>query len=263
MKTCHVCGTKVDDYELTCPVCGATVVKATSGMTLRVSEPEPKKKVGPSIGTTVSTGSGYTDILRAEDDVDTEDYYGGSIPTSFSKNYIEDDGEHKAAKDKRFIKALVRIAIVAFFCAVGYMIFKNLLLDRAKTVDSADEALDIFVEAVNDQDTKDMKQIVPKHIKDRSDEAEYWIKDFNGEKISSYSIKDTYEYSQSEINSMEDTIEATTSRTAYIKSAKKLYVNLVFDTGNGGSKGVTAELVFIKVEGSWYLYYDESTIPRM
>lgn len=44
MKTCHVCGAQVDDKELICPDCGATVVGST-GICLKAAGATEEKEV--------------------------------------------------------------------------------------------------------------------------------------------------------------------------------------------------------------------------
>lgn len=268
MKTCHVCGTMVEDKELICPECGATVVKATSGMSLK-TETETKKKVGVSTGTTIGTGSGYTDILRTEEDdlgYDSEDFGGGSIPTNYVKTIIEDDGEHKSKKDTRFIKLLFKILFVCAAAFVGYLVITKIFLKTEKGAKSYQDVLDTYVEAVNDQDAAKMKQIVPKYVTEKSDEAESWLKDVEGVAITSYNIKKTEELGQQDIGFLEEDIKASTSKTAYIKECVLAEVDITASYTQNGlevQKSGKAYMTFIKIEGFWYMYYDGYTFPLL
>ena len=152
MKTCHVCGAQVDDKELICPDCGATVVGSTGGFALKPQEPEKKKKSANPMGMTVSTGSGLTDLLRAEDDeVEVEDELrGGSIPLTYAQNVIDDDAAYKEKKLKQKQKKLITRAIVIIaICIFAFVIISGYLKQK-RGADTPDALLDIYVEAVND-----------------------------------------------------------------------------------------------------------------
>ena len=133
MKTCHVCGAQVDDKELICPDCGATVVGNTGGFALKPQEPQKKKKSSNPMGMTVSTGSGLTDLLRAEDeDVEVEDdLRGGSIPLTYAQNVIDDDAAYKEKKLKQKQKKLIARAIVIIaICIFAFIIISGYLNQR-------------------------------------------------------------------------------------------------------------------------------------
>ena len=168
MKICHVCGCEVEDRELVCPDCGATVVKHSGSLSIKAQE-ETKKKLNP-MGMTVSTGSGLTDILRNESEFDNadvdDDYFGGSIPLGMAKTVIEDDGRKKSDTGKVIGKVIKILCIIALLYG-AYWVVVNVFLNR-DVIESHEEAIDIYVEAINDADVEKMEKVMPSYLNDPS-----------------------------------------------------------------------------------------------
>ncbi len=243
MKTCHVCGAQVDDKELICPDCGATVVGSTGGFALKPQEPQKKKASNP-MGMTVSTGSGLTDLLRAEDeDVEVEDELGGgSIPLTYAQNVIDDDAAYKEKrlkqKQKKFIaRAIVIIAI----CIFAFVIISGYLKQR-RGADTPDTLMDIYVEAVNDGDVDKMASIMPSYL-DEQAEAQKLIDNMKGAHVNTCEIVRTVEFSQQEMEELQDSIKYQTGRTANIKGATLITVKMS-GTANRGGIDVTVNTEF-------------------
>ena len=226
MKTCHVCGAQVDDKELICPDCGATVVGSTGGFALKPQEPQKKKASNP-MGMTVSTGSGLTDLLRAEDeDVDVEDELGGgSIPLTYAQNVIDDDAAYKEKKLKQKQKKLIARAIVIIaICIFAFVIISGYLNQR-RGADTPDTLMDIYVEAVNDDDVDKMASIMPSYL-DEQAEAQKIIDNMKGVHINTCEVVRTIELSQQEMEELQDSIKYQTGRTANIKGATLITVKI-------------------------------------
>lgn len=244
MKTCHVCGAQVDDKELICPDCGATVVGSTGGFALKPQEPEKKKKSANPMGMTVSTGSGLTDLLRAEDDeVEVEDELrGGSIPLTYAQNVIDDDAAYKEKKLKQKQKKLITRAIVIIaICIFAFVIISGYLKQK-RGADTPDALLDIYVEAVNDGDVDKMASIMPAYL-DEQTEAQKLIDDMKGAHINTCEIVRNKELSQMELDELQDSIKYQTGKTANIKSATLVTVKMS-GTANRGGSNVTVNTEF-------------------
>lgn len=236
MKTCHVCGAQVDDKELICPDCGATVVGSTGGFALKPQEPQKKKKSSNPMGMTVSTGSGLTDLLRAEDeDVEVEDDLGGgSIPLAYAQNVIDDDAEYKEKRLKQKQKKLITRAIIIIALCVFAFILVSGYLKQKKGADTPDALMDIYVEAVNDGDVDKMASIMPAYL-DEQTEAQKLIDDMKGAHINTCEVVRAVELSQNEMEQLQDSIKYQTGKTANIKGATLVTVRMSGTADRGGS----------------------------
>lgn len=244
MKTCHVCGAQVDDKELICPDCGATVVGSTGSFALKPQEPQKKKKSSNPMGMTVSTGSGLTDLLRAEDeDVEVEDdLMGGSIPLTYAQNVIDDDAVYKEKKLKQKQKKIItRAIIIIAICIFAFIIISGYLKQR-KGADTPDALMDIYVEAVNDGDADKMASIMPAYLNEQT-EAQKLIDNMKGAHISTFEIVKTTELSQMETEELQDSIKYQTGKTANIKGAMLVTVKMS-GTADRGGKDVTVNTQF-------------------
>lgn len=235
MKTCHVCGAQVDDKELICPDCGATVVGSTGGFALKPQEPGKKKKSANPMGMTVSTGSGLTDLLRAEDDeVEVEDdLAGGSIPLTYAQNVIDDDAVYKEKRLKQKQKKLIiRALVIIAICIFAFVIISGYLKQR-KGADTPDILMDIYVDAVNEGDVDKMASIMPAYL-DEQTEAQKLIDDTKGAHINTCEIVRTKELSQMELEELQDSIKYQTGKTANIKGATLITVKMSGTADRGG-----------------------------
>ncbi|MCM1272873.1 MAG: hypothetical protein NC225_07990 [Clostridium sp.] len=225
MKTCHVCGAQVDDKELICPDCGATVVAGSGGLSLKAQEP-PKKKAANPMGMTVSTGSGLTDLLKGEDDdVDVEDdLSGGSIPLSFSKTVIDDDYDYKKKQEnKRIKKNVFRLILILALVIAAYFVVTT-VMNREKGAKTPEQVLDIYMEAINNGDADKLDLVMPSYLGDTHAKAEQVIADMKNAHIDSYNISKKEELDNAEVMELQDSIKYQTSRTANIKGAVRLTV---------------------------------------
>lgn len=262
MKTCHVCGCFVDDGELVCPECGATVVKSTGGLSLKQEEPEKKKKTNP-IGMTVSTGSGLTDILKAGDydegEAEADPFNGGSIPVSMSKNIIEDD-EPVKKKSGNVFGVLFKIVIFAAIAFGIYYLITNVILKK-EGADTYEAALDMYIEALNDNDAQAMSEIVPSYMSDATEVAQSWIDSLNGANISEYSISRTDTIDDNDLTFIEEEVKLERNKVVDIREGVTLIVDFrgvsYNNAGNSVNRGGELKMQFIKIENRWYFYPEE------
>ncbi|MBE5952825.1 MAG: hypothetical protein E7257_01535 [Lachnospiraceae bacterium] len=257
MKTCHVCGCEVDDRELICPDCGATVVKHSGTLSIKSVE-DTKKKLNP-MGMTVSTGSGLTDILRNESEFDNvdvdDDYFGGSIPIGLSKTVIEDDGKKKNDTGKVLVKVFKILLVLAALYGL-YFVVTNYFLNR-DIVDSYDEAIEIYIEAINDNDVDKMVKIIPSYLNDQSAPAEAILADMQNVKITRYDVLEVTDLTDDEKVELQDKIKLATTKTANFKEAVtvrvRFYGTTINHSGQEIQKNGEVELIFIKFKDNWLL----------
>ncbi len=260
MKTCHVCGCLVDDKEIVCPECGATVVKATSGLSLKADEPEKKRKSNP-IGTTVSTGSGLTDILRGEDDGVAEDdpYNGGSIPMSVIHNVVDDDDEPHKKKSGKVFSVIIKILLLAAVAFGIYYLVTNVIMkdDVSSTYEAA---LDTYIKNINDKNASELSVLVPSYVSDPVDEAQMWIEELNDADITEYNIVGTEYIDSTTLTELEEDVKLNLNRSIDISEGITLTVEFrgtsLNNAGNAVSRGGELKLQFIKMKNKWYFLHD-------
>ena len=263
MKTCKVCGALMDDREWNCPECGATMIQSSGGLSLKANE-ETKKKKGNPMGMTISTGSGLTDILRADEpeDVEVEDeFYGGSMPISMSKTIIEDEEARKKAKaNKRLIGNIVKLVILALI-AFGIYTIVSKVLTREKGANSYKEVVDLYVKAINDNNQTLMLSIVPKYVSDRQGDAKDIIDEMKDVKITGYTILSEEEIPLSARNILRDQIKLSTGKVATLDEGYILEVEFTGKVGNGDTYKSTVTMELYRANARWYLYTTTFTNP--
>lgn len=259
MKTCHVCGCQVDDKELICPDCGATVVMATSGLSLK--NEAPTKKKAASSGPSISTGSGLTDILRADDDdvAEEDPLHGGSVPYSLTQNVIEEEERRKKKNISKVFGTIFKIVLLAAAAYGIYYLVVNVFMKK-EGASSYEAALDMYVEAVNDDDAAKMKQIVPTYMSYPQDTAQDWIDSMTNVEITSYDIINTVEMDDAAMLIMQDDIKLEKNKSADIREGVTVTVeiraNVVNASGATVSRGGEIEMDFIRLSDKWYFYSD-------
>lgn len=260
MKTCHVCGALVDDRELVCPECGATVVKHSEGFALKTDEPV-KKRSNP-MGTTVSTGSGITDILRGDDDGYTDDYISGSMPISLSKTELKGD---YSAKRKSNVGGLIFkfVLVVALIFGVYYLVTNVFMKKEGAT--EAEQVIDLYTEAVNEKDRDKLLLIIPPYITTNLERADDILEEMKDVHFDEYEIISKTDYSSSEVTALQDSIKLQTGKTANLKAACIMKIRLKGTTLNQSGVAVQkyseVELEFVNIRDIWYLHIDTYSNP--
>lgn len=261
MKTCHKCGAYVEDKAQYCPECGATIVKSYGNLSLK-EEVEVKKKGNP-MGTTVSTGSGLTDILRAEDHGDLDESFYGGGPVTFTDPYANDDYVAKEKTDFSAVKTLIKLIILAAIIYAGYYVIHDVILAR-KDVTSYEEAFEIYVEAVNEQDSNALKEIMAPYINDRLGEVEYQLEQMEGVEFTEWEIVSAEEFTETEEKALQQEITLN-GKSFGIQRAYHIKANF-YGTVDGSKRGAeNVDMVFIKGDNKWFFDpsdYDNSTFTQ-
>lgn len=263
MKTCHVCGCEVDDRELICPDCGATVVKHSGMLSLKAQE-EVKKKSNP-MGMTVSTGSGLTDILRADSDDEVEDeYFGGSLPTGLAKTVIDDSVKKKKSDNGKVFGTLFKILLVVILVYGVYWLFTEVIFNK-DYIESYEKTLEIYVDAVNNEDVDKMETIIPNYLNNTEVSADEIMRDMVDINITRYDIIKTDELNGTDINSLQEEIKLSTSKTADIEEAVRVQVRFYGykenESGTKIDKSDEVELIFIKYKNDWLIETENYVSP--
>lgn len=261
MKTCHKCGAYVEDKAQFCPECGATIVKSYGNLSLK-PEVEVKKKGNP-MGTTVSTGSGLTNILRAEDNGDLDESFFGGGPVSFTDPYANDNYVAKQKKDYSTIKTLIKLIILVAVIYAGYFIIHDVILSR-KDVSSYEEAFEIYVQAVNEQDSAALKEIMVPYINDRSGEIAEQLAQMKNVQFTKWEIVSAEPFTETETKALQQEITLN-GKSFGIQRVYHVKVNF-YGTVNGEKRGAeNVEMVFVKGDNKWFFdptTYDNSTFTQ-
>ena len=258
MKKCPMCGIEVDDHASECPECGCPIAD-TSGFSLKSGTDTKRKSMNP-MGKSMSSGTGLTDILRegddAYDDYDDDNAIGGSIPLSLSRLDIE--GDYSAKKKGKLGKIIIRLILLAALAAGAYYIVTHYLIrDKAK---SYEEALEYYVQAINNCDEEKMQIIIPPYIKDNESMAADYIDNMKILHINGYNTRNIEKLTDSAIDNLTQSIKLETGKTAKIKEGYSVDLELkVTVTGdssqyaNGSSFLIKKTVEFIRIKDSWYL----------
>lgn len=259
MKTCHVCGYEVDDYILTCPECGATVVKSTVSFSLKSEE--EKRKTSASLGKTIGSGSGYTDILRAEDDDTPEDdpFRGGSMPASMARNFIEEEARKKKQRHGRLVANIIKLIFVVALAVFVYLFVTKVILKK-DGVSTAKEALEIFVEAVNENDVSALSKIMLPYYYQK-EEAEDMIEALRDVTISGNRIAQHTSDSRIALDEYQEMLKAEKNKMVDIREGVTYIVEFrgttTLKSGVSRDYGGEVSLQFFRIKGKWYLNTDD------
>jgi hypothetical protein len=242
-----------------------------SGLSLK-SDTKQKMKSSPSMGQTVSTGSGLTNILKREDDdfSDLEDnstYVMGSLKSPLAEVYEEEAAEAAYRRKKesdKVISTIIKIIVLGLIAFGIYYVVVNYILVK-KGADTYEEALAIYVEAVNSQDVDKMKEIVAPYLSDTTNRAEGYLDDMRKANIVTYDIDSVSTMTSEEKNSVLEQIQLSYNKAPYITDACTVTVEMkgtvTSDSGNVVNKGHKVDMDFLEIDGQWYFYADTYDNP--
>lgn len=255
MRRCHQCGLEVKDEIYICPDCGAEIVGSTGGLSLKVDE-TVKKKSSASLGTTIGSGSGYTAILKNDEE---DDQYAGDIstPVFYDASDLEiTKKKHKKIPVFSILLKLIFIGIIAFGL---YSVFAKIFFGK-EGPKSYEQAIDIYIEAINESDVDKMMKVTAPFYNDRKLEAEDEIKEMEGIHIDSYKIEDVKYMDSNKISRIQDAIKYQSNKTANIHNAVELKLRVDGKLGHlcvSGAKNGVITVQVINVKNGWYVVLDK------
>ena len=258
MKFCQMCGCEVEEGVSVCPECGNRIAD-TSAFSLRARE--VKKKASNPMGTTVSTGSGLTDILRGEDDEDVDESFGsisGSMPVSLSMTQI--DGDYSSKKNRRVGKMIFRLFLLAALAAGIYFFVVHIILANSKAR-SYNEAIKFIQESINDNDVDKMMKVIPPFMTDPETDAKDFIDSMGSVYIDDYDTKDLVEYDKDQKEALQDAIKLQTSKTSRILEAYDMTVDFKTEIG-GSTSHIEMPMTFVNIADKWYMLVGSYSIEN-
>ncbi len=248
MKTCEKCGALVEDGAQYCLECGASVIKIQSSLSLKANQ-EVKKKGNP-MGTTISTGSGLTDILRAEDNGDLDESFYGGGPVTFTDPYANDDYVAKKKKDYSVPKTIFKLILLCAVVYLAYYVVTNVILND-KSNDSYEAAFEIYVECINEQDAAELTKLMAPYLNDRSALANELIADMEGVELKDCEITDAVQFDVNQEKALQQTITLS-GKSFGVQKAYTLKVTFNGTVNGEARKIENVEMVFVKGDHEWY-----------
>lgn len=241
MKTCHVCGSEVDDYEAVCPECGTELERREGGLSLKMGGPEKKK---PAVT------AGPEKNFAAEE-------LNGPKPVVLSSDTIKENVASASGKRKKSNSGIMgTIFLVVFLLALGYgvyYLFTNYIM-KDDGFDDYEDVLEHYIEAVNESDVEKMKEVLPSYVSLPANTAQKYLNNMAGRQITRYTILDTKLGGKTEADSIADTIKLQKGKTLDIKEVCTLKVQFIMSSG--APRSMEMELKFIQVKKKWFLYVD-------
>lgn len=262
MKECRSCGTQVEDKEYICPCCGAEVLMK-SNLSLKAADPAKKKK-DSSMGTFVSTGSGLTELLKREDGTDFNSYEEesgvlyGSMP--LNSHIDEEDYSSKKKNNSAVYKAIFKLLLLAAAAFGIYMLLTKVIF-KETGAKSYEQAIDIYIEALNNQDKEKMTEISTKYNGTASENAEKLLSGTENIHISDYTINQKVDYTREDIKGIQDSIKMDTGKTVNFRSGATFQIKFKA-TVDGTSKNYVQELDIVKIDDKYYIRTDNYEVFR-
>ena len=268
MKMCQVCGSFVEDYEDYCPECGAAFPseqkESSIGLTLKENTETYKRATNP-MGTTISNGDeGLTSVLM--DGMEEDGYY-QDIDGSFSSinysfnNRVDDEPTKHKSKVGKYIFTVLFFAAIAFGI---YMFVTNVLLKKEGAA-TYQEAMQIYVDAVNNKDEEALSTIVPPYHNSVSLTAKDYLNNLQGVTIK-YVEKDVTTLSKQQKNIVMDTIKMEYGKTVVPDEAFLVTARVKYTTERAGSTNENTETVqflVFQIDKRCYLFMDTFDIKLL
>lgn len=257
MQVCRRCQAEFSDEEKYCPECGSPIFKDT-GLSLKSPGSDSKKKTNP-MGTSISTGSGLTDILKIDDAGETEDgFYGTAARNLNGLNYADDAPKKRKKRIPAGIKSLILLAIIV---AVGYFVYNSVFKLDSNTAKSGEGVAKCLETALKDRSSSEMKDIIAPYVDRRSDVANdmaEYSPDITIDSVS-MSVQKNDKYSSMEAVSKYSTaLVEERGVTAKSYADIKEYWNVQFTINGFDNKtkkaiGTKLDATIVLVENKWYI----------
>jgi translation elongation factor EF-1beta len=156
-------------------------------------------------------------------------------------------------------KIIFRLLCVAVLAFGIYMLVTNVLLKKDGPA-TYQEALDTYIEAINNQDLDDMEFVTPAFFTDKTAEATQKLENVKDMHIDEYSVEDKYYLTSEEISKLQDDIKYATSKTANMSDVVNVKLKVSGDLGeyaNPGSKTGEMTVQIVCIRDSWYVLLEE------
>jgi uncharacterized membrane protein YvbJ len=234
MKKCSVCGTENEDAFTTCLICGSPLKEAVTDQ----NEQE----------------NGEETVQYVQSVQDNQYGYGQPVQNQGMYNAAPQPIKSNKKKILGIWCGMLVVTVVVLFLLFG------IGGGKAKGgVSSPEKVAQDFIEAMDSADMTRLKNLCPPFLDDNVDELEESLDELavynTGFKY--VGISDSYEYSDSDLNDLEDEIQSYYNARVEVDAAVDMTVEYKLTMsylGESYSEDEEETLTAIKYKGKWFIY---------
>lgn len=247
MAVCESCGAKIQEGLTVCSNCGKPIVKMKTSLSLKGEN--GKKAVKAKA---FSPTDDYGDIYDGNS-------VGGTEPVELTKEDIKENkpshsGSNASSGIGKFFGILIKLAIVAAIGFGIYYLFANVIL-KPKGPETYQEALDVFQEAVNENDEEKLLSLVPEYITANRAFVQDILPLVEETEYTTITIIKQRKWSDTEVEAFNDRVQMEHIETVDAKDGVTLKLGLRGKMLNASGIPISymeVELDFVKIRGVWY-----------
>lgn len=247
MVECESCGAKNIDGVTICAQCGRPIVKMKTSLSLKGENGRKVEKAKA-----FSPTDDYGDIYDGNS-------VGGTDPVELSKEDIKEkksseSGPRKATGVKKFFGIVIKLAILGAI-AFGIYCFITQVILKPKGPETYKEALDIFKEAVNENDEEKLLSLVPEYITANKGFVQDILPRVKETEYTTITIKEEIPWTDAQVSAFNDRVQMEHIETVDAKAGVTLKLGLrgkMKDKNGTELTYMPVELDFVKIRGVWY-----------